>query len=100
MQTPSTPLSRRTAILAVLAVAVLVYLNTLGHELVYDDKVIVQTPGMHDPWKLAALFGSDFYGGTHAHVDLYRPLTAFSFALNWWANGVFGAAGEDRKSVV
>ncbi|MFN0242877.1 MAG: tetratricopeptide repeat protein [Planctomycetota bacterium] len=94
MQTPSTPLSRRTAILAVLAVAVLVYLNTLGHELVYDDKVIVQTPGMHDPWKLAALFGSDFYGGTHAHVDLYRPLTAFSFALNWWANGVFGAAGE------
>lgn len=92
MSSPHEPPSRRFAILATIAVAVLVYLNTLGHGFVYDDKVIAQTPAMHDPWNLAGIFGSDLYGGTHAHVDLYRPLTVLSLALNWWMNGVFGAA--------
>jgi tetratricopeptide (TPR) repeat protein len=83
----------RFALLAVAAIAVIAYVNTLGAGLVYDDTVIVKNAHMHDPWRLAAIFGSDFYGGTHAHVDLYRPLTVWTFAINWWANELFGAAG-------
>ncbi len=86
-------LPQRLALLIVAAIAVLAYLNTLGAGLVYDDAVIVKNAHMHDPWRLAAIFGSDFYGGTHAHVDLYRPLTVWTFAINWQANELFGAAG-------
>ncbi len=84
---------RRLALLAVAVIAVVAYANTLGHALVYDDAVIVKNRIMHDPLRIGAIFGSDFYGGTHAHVDLYRPLTVWSFALNWWTNELFGAAG-------
>lgn len=90
---PARASGRTIALLVVAAIAVLVYVSTLGHAFAYDDQVILKNSRMHDPWSLVAIFGSDFYGGTHAHVDLYRPLTAWSFALNWWTNELFGAQG-------
>jgi tetratricopeptide (TPR) repeat protein len=75
--------------LALAALAVAVYANTLSYGLVYDDKLILTSPVTRAPLgfaSLRALFTSDFYDTPKGNVEIFRPLTNASFLLNWIVN--------------
>jgi len=81
--------SRLWLALAVAALAFAVYASTLPYGLVYDDKLILTSPVTRAPLSLAslrAIFTSDFYDTPKGNVEIYRPLTNATFALNWLVN--------------
>ncbi len=60
-------------------VAVAVFANTLSHEFVYDDRwVILENPRVHALGTWREILTSPWWPR-----GLYRPLTSFTFALNW-----------------
>lgn len=73
----------RLAGLLVVAAALLVYVPTLGHELVYDDAMAIeQHPGVQwqDP---AAIIASGFWGPDEAErIATWRPVVTFTFAVD------------------
>ena len=75
-------------------VAVGVYVNALGNELVYDDrKLIPANERMQDPWRVdRILLGS--YWGEVLDSRHYRPLTVWTLALNYRVNEVLGLPGS------
>ena len=69
------------------AIAVLLYLNTLRGQLVFDDRAAIEENKdvlPSSPW--SNLLWHDFWGGPLAHHKShksYRPLTSASFKLNY-----------------
>lgn len=85
---------RHLAFLLVIAlVGTLVYINTLGNALVYDDlELLTKNTLVRDPFDLGTIFGNSYWGETR-DSNLYRPLTTWSFALNYRANILLGRPG-------
>ena len=74
---------------------VLCFLNTLGNDFAYDDRPLVaDNPRIHDLTDLRGLWLRDWWyprdGDSEADPQrdrLYRPLTLFTFALNYAVSG-------------
>lgn len=81
--------------MAVAALAFLAFANTLGHGLVYDDKLILWSPLVRDPWNLRALFTSEYYDSPKGNLEIYRPLTNATFVLNYAINRWISGDGAD-----
>ncbi len=85
--------SRWAALALVALVACGVYANSLGNELVYDDrKLIPANELMHDPWRLDRILAGRYWGEI-LHSHHYRPLTVWTLALNYRANESLGLPG-------
>lgn len=85
------PATERRALLAILALAFLIFAPTLAGGFTLDDVFLVQSldpqgqpdpiiRGMHAPWWY---FGQRYWEGTNSTTTLYRPLTILSFALTY-----------------
>ena len=84
---------QRVALTLVVLVACGVYANTLGNELVYDDrKLIPANELMHDPWRVDQILVGRYWGEI-LHSHHYRPLTVWTLAFNYWANESLGLPG-------
>ncbi|HEX7052145.1 MAG TPA: tetratricopeptide repeat protein [Longimicrobiales bacterium] len=79
-----TPSSRFLGALAVAALAVGVYANTLQNGFAFDDtEIIVDNPGVHDIEHLDELVLSSYWPGAPPATALYRPLTVATYAVDW-----------------
>src|SRR4029079_1331382 len=81
----------------VVALAVLAYANALHNGFVLDDEtIIVKNPLVRSVGNLARIFTTDYWTGAGpsdaADPGLYRPLTVFTYALNYRASGLSAAA--------
>ena len=87
---------QRVALTLVALVACGVYANTLGNELVYDDrKLIPANELMHDPWRVDQILVGRYWGEI-LHSHHYRPLTVWTLAFNYWANESLGLPGAHK----
>jgi tetratricopeptide (TPR) repeat protein len=84
----------RHAWLVVAAVAVACYAPSLAYGLVYDDKIIPESPLIARPFDFLAVLRGGFYPAQLRTTPVYRPLSQWSFLLNWRANEVFLGAGD------
>lgn len=73
-------------------VAILVYINTLGSDFVYDDsRAIVKNYDIRPTTSITNLLYHDFWGTpmTHSGSHMsYRPVTTFSFRINYRLSGL------------
>ncbi len=68
---------RPAFLLIVAALAVTVYLNTIGHPFVYDDVTEIQAnPRAHRLSAIPSLLTTEFWHGERGRGILYRPVTA------------------------
>ena len=75
------------------ALAVLIYLNAIPGDFVFDDKLIQRDPRVLGQTSFWTIFVTDYwykYIGTSA--DLYRPLTIASYAINHMLAGMSSPA--------
>lgn len=82
--------SRRDALLliAVCALAAVVYLNSLGNGFAFDDVQIIQdNPRVHGIENIAAAVTGPYWSGVPSHEGLYRPLALATFAIDWEIGG-------------
>jgi len=85
---------RRLALIGCPLLAIVLYLPTLGHSFVFDDRgIIEQNPLMHDARDLPRLVTTPYWNLKSGEGSLYRPLTTLSFGLDrliarglhpWW----------------
>ena len=76
--------------LVFLILAFLLYGNTLFNGFVNDDKPLVaENRLIRDPYGVARIFTSGYWTtNDHSVPELYRPLTIFSFSLNYLVVGL------------
>src|SRR5690242_20177492 len=80
------------AVLAALAIAGLgaaVYLNTLGGDFVWDDRILILEGQLPRAWeRFGEIFTRDFFARSEFELvyGYYRPLTTLSYLLDysWW----------------
>src|SRR5437868_432836 len=85
------PIRRRVVLFAVLiaALAVLPYVNALRNEFVLDDiAIVVENPLIRDVSNIGQIFTTNYWrtGGVDGSIidsGLYRPLTVFSYAVDY-----------------
>lgn len=77
--------------------AILAFANTLGHGLVYDDAQIVETPRMQSLGAWREVLTRPFRDTPQHDVELYRPVTCLSFALNGSVNAALGLERVDPR---
>lgn len=72
----------------IVAAALLCDINSWGHQFVMDDMdYIVHNPVIQNPSSVLQIFSSPFVHFPNVTLDLYRPLTALTLALNNWISG-------------
>jgi tetratricopeptide (TPR) repeat protein len=80
--------SRRTAYVLVVLVAVAIPAQTVLFPLLFDDQyLIVENSFLHEPWSAVRAFAHSFWHGTPMLEGYYRPIVVASFALNGGALG-------------
>ena len=97
---PGFPTSRAARILAVVvvALAVFAYANAASNGFALDDEtIVVKNPLVRSVGNLVRIFTTDYWTGAAATGDardpgLYRPLTVFSYALNYAVSGLSATA--------
>ena len=78
---------REPSLLLVFVAAVALYLPTVRHGFVQDDRaIIVSNPAAHSIGSGVAAF-DDPYWPRETGAGLYRPLTILSYALDWTVSG-------------
>ena len=81
-----TNIVRAAAVAAFIAVAV--YANSLSNGLVYDDRtVVVRNEAVRHPFGWRALLLTSSWAPDAQVIIAYRPLTTWTFALNYAAHG-------------
>jgi len=75
-------------------VAIVAYAPSLGYGLVYDDDVIATSPLLSRPFDLLGVLRNEFYPEELRSAAVYRPLSQWSFLLNWRANEIVFGAGD------
>src|ERR1700754_166217 len=89
--------------LVVLVAVLLVYVQSLGGALVWDDRfLILGAPLVERGASLDAYLRAPFWtghGGSEQQVGYYRPLVTLSFAFDHWLHGQ-NAAGFHLSNVV
>jgi hypothetical protein len=91
--------------LLVACLSVAVGVNTLWNGFVYDDKNILLSPLLHDPWNLSAFFSNHFYPNIDQDVRLYRPLSNLFYVVNvrlveWFTGTPASPAGMHAVTVL
>lgn len=81
----------------IVALAVLAYANAIRNGFVLDDEpIIVKNALIRSLGNLGRIFATDYWTGAGpsdtADPGLYRPLTVFSYALNYRVSGLSAAA--------
>jgi len=81
--------------------AIACYLNTLGHQFVFDDlDIIARNPLVTGPGQdMTRIFTSHYWAHLTDRGDLYRPLTILSYALNHRVHGL-SPAGYHLVSIL
>lgn len=75
-----------------LALAFAIFGNGIGGEFAFDDKiVIVGHPLISEEFPSVGKIFGDSYHGSQPRTGLYRPLTIFSYAVQYW---IFGPTPE------
>src|SRR5271170_5600950 len=74
-------MNERTRVALLAGVAILVYVNVLLNGFTLDDGIYVLGNKAVTSFNLKGLFEPLAYN------NVFRPLTFFSFAVNWWLNG-------------
>ncbi|MAG35270.1 MAG: hypothetical protein CL878_03335 [Dehalococcoidia bacterium] len=75
----------------IVLLSVLLYANTLPNEFVSDDADVIPNHRLvREPWNLPAIFTSGYRPA--GETGLYRPLTVWTFALNYGFNSLYGFA--------
>jgi tetratricopeptide (TPR) repeat protein len=87
------PRLARFSWIVVAAVAVACYAPTLAYGLLYDDLQIEASPLLSRPFDFLAVLRSEFYPLQFRTIPVYRPLSQWSFLLNWRANELLLGAG-------
>lgn len=79
-----------TAGLVLVVAAIVIYANSLGGQLVFDDTVIIQgnraIQGL-DGEHLKEIFGGHYWQAVESRGGLYRPIVMFTYALNYVLDG-------------
>src|SRR5512135_2525637 len=76
-------------ILAVIAVSLAVYSNTLGHDLVWDDSdQILGNPWIRDPGFLPKIFSSGVWDFKSVASNYYRPMMHVFYMLGYTVFGL------------
>lgn len=74
---------RRAALLAPALLAILLYIPTLRHEFVFDDRgAILENPLLLDLADLPRLFVAPYWNTPGVSARLYRPVTSATFAVD------------------
>jgi hypothetical protein len=89
------PLRRGVAYAAIALVACAVYANSLSNGLVCDDmQVIPGNPLVEHPGDVWSIITGPYRIGQQAIIGMaYRPLTVWSFGVNYAVNGLLGLPG-------
>ena len=80
--------------MAVAVAAIAAYAPTLAFGLVYDDKVIAQSPLLARPFDVLAVLRNEFYPEVLRTAAVYRPLSQWSFLVNWRVNELLAGRGD------
>ncbi len=72
----------------ILALSLLVFCNTLGNELVWDDQVVIAKNPLVASLDVRGIFSTAYWYPDPKLTDLYRPVTVLSFAFNHKIGGV------------
>ena len=84
---PPSRLSRPEA-LALAFLAVLPFLNGLPADFTYDDKLIIRDNArIAEPSRLREVFTTQYFGGSLASAQNYRPVVLVTYAAGRWAHG-------------
>lgn len=88
---PATPTNPDTyAVLGLLVLSFVPYLNTLGNAFVYDDlPQLLENPYVHSFRYLGKIFGSTVwtFQGAQGVTNYYRPLMSFAYAVIYHFSG-------------
>jgi len=86
-------IGRRAALLAPALLAIFLYLPTLHHDFVFDDRgVILENPLLRSLADLPRLFTAPYWNTPRVPGSLYRPVTSATFALDRALAGSFDPA--------
>jgi Tfp pilus assembly protein PilF len=75
------------AVLAVFVVSIALYIGTLGHDFVYDDRPLIvdnQSVRTLDAAKVKHIFTGDTWRVMGREGGYFRPLVTLSYHVNWW----------------
>lgn len=88
---PATPTSPETyAVLGLVLLSFVPYLNTLGNAFVYDDRPqLLENPYIHSFRYIGKIFGSTVwtFQGAQGVTNYYRPLMSFAYAVIYHFTG-------------
>lgn len=77
----------RRMLLAVALVAIVVYLPSIFNGFAYDDIAVLQNDArIHTLKNLAKVFAQPYWADRGREFAIYRPLTSFSFAIDWFVS--------------
>ena len=80
-------LSLRAA-LGLALLAVVPYLNGLPNDFTYDDKLIIRdNERIASPSAVSQVFTTQYFGGSLASAQNYRPLVLMTYAVQRWIHG-------------
>ena len=80
-------LSRLEALLIALC-AVLPFLNGLPADFTYDDKLIIRdNERIAEPSRVGEIFTTQYFGGSLASAQNYRPAVLLTYAVQRWTHG-------------
>jgi len=93
MRLPERGSMERRALLAVCALAVLVFLNSLGNGFAQDDRPIIEwNPHVHGVGSVLEAVTTPYWPNTPSRLALYRPVTSATYAVDWsiWGGAPLG----------
>jgi tetratricopeptide (TPR) repeat protein len=78
----------RPAALGLALLAVLPFLNGLPADFTYDDKLIISgNERIASPAKVGEVFTTQYFGGSLASAQNYRPVLLLTYAVQRWIHG-------------
>ncbi len=78
----------RAAALGLVVLAVLPFLNGLPDDFTYDDKLIISgNDRIASPSKVGEVFTTQYFGGSLASAQNYRPVLLLTYGVQRWVHG-------------
>ena len=79
---------RSAAAFGLVALAVLPFLNGLPDDFTYDDKLIISgNDRIASPSKVGEVFTTQYFGGSLASAQNYRPVLLLTYGVQRWVHG-------------
>jgi len=85
---PPSPRLTRPEALLIAVCAVLPFLNGLPADFTYDDKLIIRdNERIAEPSRVGEIFTTQYFGGSLASAQNYRPAVLLTYAVQRWVHG-------------